>query len=448
MRTLLISLVLLLVVPAVASAATYYASPTGTGTACSQASPCELLEAIEEVTSGGAVVLQPGTYTPPEAVFVNKAIDFGGAPGAAASTVIDLTGGSSGIDVFVNWPTAVAHDFTILGADDKGSLQLVQGTAERVVSVRTGSTSSACEISPQGGTVPILRDSVCRVQASGAGVPAVALSITCCVTTGSAILRNDDFVSSGPEGVGLLAAEHEAGTQLTVEAVNVIARGPGKDVEAKASGGGEAGVSLSNSSFESVRSIGGALISPSNAAGNQTAAPLFVDAAAGDFREAAGSPTIAAGLTDPLNGALDLAGQPRTQDGCHGTATDIGAYELIVPVPPCVPPAPSSNLFKVKRIQLRPKTGTAVISVAVPGAGQFTLWGKGVRPVTSASQGAEILEFRVVPRPRVYRRLARLGKLQITLKLRFLPTGGSPRQTKRNVALSLRTASGTGPHAL
>ena len=49
--------------------------------------------------------------------------------------------------------------------------------------------------------------------------------------------------------------------------------------------------------------------SRSTAGGNQTAAPLFVDAANGDYREAAGSPTIDAGVADQL-GPLDLAGSP------------------------------------------------------------------------------------------------------------------------------------------
>lgn len=434
-RTFLLALALLAIAPATASAATYYASPGGSGTTCSQPSPCELQEAIELAGSGAAIVLEPGTYTPPIAVFVNKAIDFGGEAGKAASTVIDLTGGSPGIDVFVNSAVAVAHDFTIVGADDTGSLQLVQGTVERVVSVRTGSTSAACEVSPQAGTVPVLRDSVCWVQASGSGVPAVAVSITCCVTAGTAVLRNDDFVSSGPEGIGLLAAEREAGTQLTVEAVNTIARGTGKDVEAEASGGGEAGVSLSHSSFESVSTVGGALVSPSNAAGNQTAAPLFVDAAAGDFRELPGSPTIDAGLTDPLNGALDLAGQPRAQGGCT-VATDIGAYELPVPVvPPCVPPPPPSNRFTLKRVKKLPGTGAAVLSIEVAGPGQFTLWGNGVKRVTRASHGAEVLKLRVAPKGRAKLRLARLGRLQIGLKLKFVPSGGAASQTSRKLTL-------------
>jgi hypothetical protein len=62
-------------------------------------------------------------------------------------------------------------------------------------------------------------------------------------------------------------------------------------------------------------------------AADQSASPLFVNAAGGDFREAPASPTIDAGLDSPLNGLTDLAGNPR-EIGAH---TDIGAYEFLIP---------------------------------------------------------------------------------------------------------------------
>jgi hypothetical protein len=58
--------------------------------------------------------------------------------------------------------------------------------------------------------------------------------------------------------------------------------------------------------------------------GNQQSPPLFRDAAAGDLRPAAGSPTIDAGTGDALLGGADPAGCPRSLGG----APDIGAYEF------------------------------------------------------------------------------------------------------------------------
>ena len=60
-------------------------------------------------------------------------------------------------------------------------------------------------------------------------------------------------------------------------------------------------------------------------AGNQSSAPAFVNAAAGDYRQAPGSLTIDAGLDEAINGAFDVDGDPRQIGGI-----DIGADEFVV----------------------------------------------------------------------------------------------------------------------
>jgi len=97
-------------------------------------------------------------------------------------------------------------------------------------------------------------------------------------------------------------------------------------------------LTLTNSNF---RTISGAALAPGSTA-NGSADPGFIDAAAGNFRAAPGSPLIDAGAADPENGATDLDGQARTQ----GSAPDIGAYETAGGAPPdpgggsMVPPPP------------------------------------------------------------------------------------------------------------
>jgi hypothetical protein len=62
-----------------------------------------------------------------------------------------------------------------------------------------------------------------------------------------------------------------------------------------------------------------------------------VDATHGDFYEAAGSPTIDAGVDDAPNGMADFDGDPRTA----GVRTDIGPDELVAPGVPTPTPRPS-----------------------------------------------------------------------------------------------------------
>jgi hypothetical protein len=109
----------------------------------------------------------------------------------------------------------------------------------------------------------------------------------------------------------------------TATFVNTLARGGFRDIDASSSG---ARCSASYSNFRSALSPG---VSPG--LGNQQSAPLFRDAAAGDLRPAAGSPTIDAGAADALLGAVDPAGCPRTL----GAAPDIGAYEFADASQPC-----------------------------------------------------------------------------------------------------------------
>ena len=112
----------------------------------------------------------------------------------------------------------------------------------------------------------------------------------------------------------------------TLTASNLILDG-GVDAKADASGGGPGKLVISNSNFDTSN---GTAITPTAI---QTAALIFVNAAAGDYREAAGSPTIDAGSSDGI-GPLDLDGNARSQ----GAAPDIGAFEA-TPQPPSAQPA-------------------------------------------------------------------------------------------------------------
>ena len=116
---------------------------------------------------------------------------------------------------------------------------------------------------------------------------------------------------------------------MTLSLTNVIAQGgPGGDsIFVGGDGlGSEATVTATHSNFANCAKYGFD-IECVDAGGNQHVAPTFVNPAAGDYRQAAGSVTIDGGVNEPLNGSFDVEGDPRRIG-----PTDIGADEF-VPAP-------------------------------------------------------------------------------------------------------------------
>jgi hypothetical protein len=434
--------VLLAAAPA-SAAEPFYASPFGSGAACTHAMPCQLTKAVEEVQAGGSVVVEPGTYSP-AAFFLNKAVDVGGLQGAGASTVIEVTtGGFSQI----NSAGAVVHDLTFRTSGTAGGLNLLSGTAERIVSKLVGSSGGgACVLDAQGAAPPLLRDSVCWADGTTAGQAGAELLLSSGLTS-SAVLRNDDLISAASGGFGLSVSASTAGTHFAVAAVNVIAEGSSKDVRARGTTGGQATLTLSHSNFSTQVVEGEATASAPTANGNQQSAPLFVAPASGEFRELPNSPTLEMGLTDPENGSLDLAGALRTRSTCAETFTDIGAYQLTSAAPPpCTPPpgsaggnggggSPPSNHIKLGRLKRILNNGTAVLSLTVPGAGKLTLSGKGVKRVTKTAHAAGTLKLRIVTTGRSKANLGSRGRVKLSVTIGFAPTGGTAAQVHRKLTL-------------
>jgi hypothetical protein len=201
------------------------------------------------------------------------------------------------------------------------------------------------------------------------------------ITRGAPVLRNVTGISNGPSpSYGLLVVSQNDVTPAAAVVRNSVFRGDSNDISVDPGHGpimGPGGLTipgtyrtpltLTHSNFRNVQGELGP-----GSGNNQSADPLFVDTANGDFHPLAGSPLIDAGIVDSAIGPMDLDGSARVQ----GAAPDIGAYETVPPAPPGggstvpgspVPPGASADLTPpdVRELALTNRT-FAVGSVSTP----------------------------------------------------------------------------------
>jgi Ca2+-binding RTX toxin-like protein len=305
--------------PATASADVLHVTPGGSTTDddCDSANKCNLEYALHiKAANDDTVRIDPGTYDVP-----------GGLNPAATGLIVEGVAGQPRPRINLHTPAATTGGFLQSGATvrhlelvrsgDGGETFLMQDNGLIEDSVITASGASARALGLDGPGV-VVRNSV--LVATGDNASAVT------GLHGTNTLRNVTAIATGnnSDAVKTFANGGEGGTVLSV--VNTIAQGGsgvGKDFFAQSFDGAESTINVTHSNFDS---SDGALApaAVTEGVGNQkTSAPVFVNAAGGDYHQAPGSPTINAGLTDPSNGATDFDGQARE----IGASTDIGADE-------------------------------------------------------------------------------------------------------------------------
>src|SRR5262245_17960641 len=297
-----VSAMTMLIAAASAGAAQRYASPSGSGIACTQASPCAIHVAANDAQAGDEVIVAPGDYSPPGTVvtaFPN--IYMHGIQGQPMPR-IHFTAGF----LWIGNPGDRASWLAVDGTNIPPVESNKGAQVDQIVAHATGAGTAACL------DFATIIDSVCS--ASGTNAPALEAQTN---LNDTITARNLTLQSTGSGGIGARFAT-SAGP-VTVNITNVIAHGPGTDIVFEETGG-TLSANIDHSNYATLNP-GSATVSET---ARQTAAPLFVNAAAGDYSEAAGSPTIDAGVTSAANGPFDVIGRPRTIGG----GTDIGAYEF------------------------------------------------------------------------------------------------------------------------
>ncbi len=234
---------------------------------------------------GDEVVVAPGDYTLATPLSILAASHLHGADGqprpvihgaTGATPLVTLTGAGATLRHVV-----VRQD----GGTSAVTAQVVSTLSDVVLQNSTNGGSAA---TLGGGAV------MAGSTALATGTPGQAID----VTGGAATLHNVTAWATGGGGSSAIRIANGASAVAT----NTIARAPGGS---DLSGAGLPTMIASN--------FGGA------------PAPLLANPNAGDFHELSGSPTIDAGLADPLAGLTDIDGDPRIL----GAAQDMGADEFV-----------------------------------------------------------------------------------------------------------------------
>jgi hypothetical protein len=329
---------------ATANAALRYASPTGSGSACTNIStPCAIDVAVNSAAGNDDVYLLGGI--PPAAPFVTSTAlsapsgaDILGSPGARPV----IQSSASGNGVTINGGLANLADVVVEYTGGASAVVSNGGTVSRVSAHGTGTSTAACT----GNSGAFFTDSICWY--TGLGVSHGAFVAETGTTT-SVNLRNVTAISPGAPGV---ASRSTNASNVSLVAVNTIAEGGTFDVYAYKTSTGSSTVSMAFSNFAMSGTDAGATATAAGSGSNLTAVPVFVNQTGGDFRQLATSTgTIDMGTTMVGLGSHDFEGQARIQ----GAAPDIGADEGAIPVgggstpPQSTPPTTKKKCKKKKR---------------------------------------------------------------------------------------------------
>ncbi len=294
----------------VASAATQrYAAPSGAGD-CSAASPCSITQAVQGASSNDEVIVKPGDYPVTQELSNPAPITIHGIAGQPRPRLL-LGAGNE----FIGLNTGSTLRYIEIDKTAQGALWATSATLDQVI-VRAPNLPVFVENST-------IRNSIVVATGSNAlAIRSVSNSLT------NSVLRNVTALATGSGGVAVDAFAQGGAGSVFIGATNVIARGGpgGASFRARTDSlGGQATIGLGHSNYAPGTLVpAGTNAGFTYGGGNLGLDPVFVNPAAGDYRQAPGSPTIGAGLDDPKNGALDVDGDPRA----IGT-TDIGADEFV-----------------------------------------------------------------------------------------------------------------------
>lgn len=146
--------------------------------------------------------------------------------------------------------------------------------------------------------------------------------------------------------------------------------------------------------------------------------------------------TIADSSGQTTTSTIAVPVEAETSGGSGGDAG--GENPPSSPQPPSSPP-PASGKPKPGKLAKNPSKGTAVLTIAVPGPGKLKVYGKGVKTVTKHPKAAGPVALKITAKGQQLKALKQKGKVTLTVKVGFAPTGGAmaTAAVKRTVVLIL-----------
>jgi hypothetical protein len=370
----LVVLCLAAVAPGSARAAERVASTTGTANAsCASSAPCDLTTALEGAQSGDDVLVESGDYGSPTAPLVGSILVTAGQltvhgpsggtrPRIFLSASPQFSGDATGL-VFSGLSTSVSdlevhNESTAAGAS---GLFSSGGSIDHVVASSAGVSSSSADqvasaIVASGATTITDTIAYATNNAADGFDPTGGEALLLEGEGGTDIVRNSTVVAAAPGTNFAMEAKGETGS-TTVTLQNTIVAHAGNGLVIAQASMASITVNADHDAISGESTVSGTY----NPASTVTsAAPVFVNAAANDYHEAATSAaTIDKGT--PVNGdpTTDIDGDLRTV----GSAPDIGADEL-----PDVPAAAVTSTSDVNTTQ------ATVLGVVTTGGGASQAW--------------------------------------------------------------------------
>ena len=308
------------------AATTRYASPTGSGTTCSEALPCDLPFAVTGIVTGDTVVVGPGTYNlGATGLSLMSGGSLIGAPGPRPTITSTLAVGPA-----INAVNAVVKHLAVTQTGS-GAGAIASSTNSTLDDLLVTSSGSGASISAGD----VLRNSVIRLTGdSGVGIAGTGLGsmdvrnvLVSAPGAGTTGVQANGFCLMMPMPPDMTMSCMPPMFQPTVNVRNSIIRAA-TDVATSAAGANGI-VNLAYSDYRIAKTSAVPAGTIVDGGGNIEGDPLFADGANGDFHPLAGSPTIDAGdplaSTDSLVGALDMDGLARIVGG----RIDMGPLEFV-----------------------------------------------------------------------------------------------------------------------